>query len=82
MASRDEFEISRSRTLRSRRASAASSETVLVVVGGGGECGEKREGWVVSSGCLVVIRGIVAGCCWWVRGEGVVSVWVAERLRG
>ena len=61
MASRDEFEISRSRTLRSRRASAASSETVFVEWRG--ERGEV-EVVVVSKGCLVVVmRGMVAG--WW-----------------
>lgn len=86
MARRELFEISRSRTLRSRRASAASSAADLLAVGlnvesaaAGGErisCGGVS---VVCCGCLLT-RGMVGDFNSCKSGDGVDSMWVAERL--
>lgn len=85
MASKELFEISRSRTLRSRRASAASSETDLDELGpdsgGGGDRGSGRSR-VVSIDCGgLLMRGMVADFTSWVNGDGVASTAVADRRR-
>lgn len=85
MASRELFEISRSRTLRSRRASAASSAADLLAVGlnvdsaAGGErisCGGVS---VICCGCLLTC-GIIGDFKSCKSGDGVDSMCVAERL--
>lgn len=73
MASKLELEISRSRTLRSRRASEASSLMVFVGLRGVGASSTGSRGVGGSGGGGCVRRGTG-------RGEGVRVV-LAERLR-